>query len=88
MLTSFQLWLVALAFLVAFCALYADEIPAIFDWLAWSCGALVMQTRLRLWKLYLGPRLKLETWWRMRRAQRRISTHYKNETTQHKKLDD
>jgi hypothetical protein len=58
-------------FLALFIFIYADELPQIFDWAAWNAGALVSNVRLKLWKLWLYPRLRIETYLRFRRARAR-----------------
>jgi len=88
MVTSFQLWSAVIIIFGAFCYFYTEEVSNILDWLALRCASILVETRLTLWKIYLGPRLRLETWLMRRRAQARLSAHYRTETTKQKGTND
>jgi hypothetical protein len=67
----FQAWTVVGVFLAVFIFLYADELPRVIDWVAWNIGGLVINIRLKLWKIWLYPKLRIETYFRARHARAR-----------------
>lgn len=67
----YQAWMVATIFLVVVLYLYAEEASNLLDWASWNAATLVMRVRLFFWKMWLGPRLKIETYFRMRQARAR-----------------
>lgn len=78
----YQAWAAVGVLLVAFIILYADELPQIFNWAAWNAAALVSKIRLKLWQVWLYPRLRVETHLRARRARaRQKAIMEKDETT-------
>jgi len=75
---ALQFWSAAAVLLLAFCYFYAEEVSGALDWLAWSCAAVVARVRMALWAAWLGPRLRLETWLRARRARARLRAQHKD----------
>ena len=77
----YQAWTIVGAFLAVFIFLYADELPQILDWAAWNSATVVMKIRLKLWQAWLYPRLRVETYFRARRARARLKAIMNKETT-------
>lgn len=77
----YQAWAVVGSVLAVFIFLYADELPQILDWAAWNSATVVMKIRLKLWQAWLYSRLRVETYFRARRARARLKDIMNKETT-------
>lgn len=77
---ALEAWATVGALFVVFVYLYAEEFPQIFDWMSWNAATFVMNIRLSLWKAWLYPRLRIETFIRVRRARARQRAMMAKET--------